>query len=68
MNHLLKSKINNMKNLITVLAVALFSAGMNVSAQETPKESTKKECTAKEKKACDKSKKSCCAAKSEKKA
>lgn len=58
-----------MKNLITVLAVALFSAGMNVSAQESkPKETAKKECTAKEKKACDKSKKSCCTAKSEKKA
>jgi hypothetical protein len=58
-----------MKNLITVLAVALFSAGMNMSAQETkPKESPKKECTAKEKKTCDKSKKSCCTAKSEKKA
>ena len=58
-----------MKNLITVLAVALFSAGMNVSAQETkPKETPKKECTAKEKKACDKSKKSCCTAKSQKKA
>ncbi|PKB17963.1 hypothetical protein [Flavobacterium sp. 5] len=54
-----------MKNLITILAVALFSAGMNMSAQETKsKESTKKECTAKEKKACDKSKKSCCTAKS----
>jgi hypothetical protein len=58
-----------MKDLITVLAVALFSAGMNMSAQETkPKETTKKECTTKEKKACDKSKKSCCTAKSEKKA
>ncbi|REH01034.1 hypothetical protein [Flavobacterium aquicola] len=57
-----------MKNLITIVAVALFSAGMNVSAQETkPKETTKKECTAKEKKACDKSKKSCCTAKSTKK-
>jgi hypothetical protein len=54
-----------MKNLITVLAVALFSAGINASAQETkPKETPKKECTAKEKKACDKSKKSCCTAKS----
>ncbi|PJJ07273.1 hypothetical protein CLU83_0432 [Flavobacterium sp. 1] len=53
-----------MKNLITILAVALFSAGMNVSAQETkPKETPKKECSAKEKKACDKSKKSCCSAK-----
>nr|WP_315252650.1 hypothetical protein [uncultured Flavobacterium sp.] len=53
-----------MKNLITFAAVALFSAGMNVSAQETPKkEAPKKECTAKEKKACDKTKKSCCAAK-----
>lgn len=58
-----------MKNLITVLAVALFSAGMNVSAQETkPKEAPKKECSAKEKKACDKSKKSCCSAKTTKKA
>jgi hypothetical protein len=58
-----------MKNLIVVLAVALFSAGMNVNAQETkPKETPKKECSAKEKKACDKSKKSCCMAKSEKKA
>ena len=58
-----------MKNLITVLAVALFSAGINMSAQETkPKETPKKECTAKEKKACDKSKKTCCATKSEKKA
>ncbi|MDR6845996.1 hypothetical protein [Flavobacterium granuli] len=58
-----------MKNLITVLAVAIFSAGMNMSAQETkPKETPKKECTTKEKKACDKSKKSCCTAKSEKKA
>lgn len=58
-----------MKNLITVLAVAIFSAGMNASAQETkPKEAPKKECTAKEKKACDKSKKTCCTAKSEKKA
>jgi len=57
-----------MKNLITLLAVAFFSAGMNISAQETkPKETTKKECTAKEKKACDKSKKSCCAAKPTKK-
>jgi len=58
-----------MKNLITVLAVALFSAGMNMSAQETkPKETSKKECTAKEKKACDKSTKSCCKAKTNKKA
>jgi hypothetical protein len=58
-----------MKNLITILAVALFSAGMNVSAQEAPKkETTKKECTAKEKKACYKSKKSCCTAKEKKKA
>ncbi len=58
-----------MKNLITIVAVALFSAGMNVSAQETkPKETPKKECTAKEKKACDKSKKSCCSAKTKKKA
>lgn len=58
-----------MKNLITVVAVALFSAGMNVSAQETkPKETPKKECTAKEKKACDKSKKSCCSSTSKKKA
>jgi hypothetical protein len=51
-----------MKNLITLLAIAIFSAGMNMSAQET----TKKECTAKEKKACDKSKKSCCTAKTKK--
>jgi hypothetical protein len=59
-----------MKNLIAVLAVTLFSAGMNVNAQETKpkKETPKKECSAKEKKACDKSKKSCCAAKTEKKA
>jgi hypothetical protein len=58
-----------MKNLIAVLAVTLFSAGMNVSAQEKkPKETPKKECTAKEKKACDKTKKSCCTAKTEKKA
>ncbi|WP_281637753.1 hypothetical protein [Flavobacterium marginilacus] len=58
-----------MKNLITIIAVALFSAGMNVSAQETkPKETPKKECSAKEKKACDKSKKSCCDAKTKKKA
>ena len=58
-----------MKNLITVLAVALFSAGMNMSAQETkPKETSKKECSAKEKKACNKTKKSCCTAKSVKKA
>ena len=58
-----------MKNLITLLAVALFSAGTNVSAQETkPKETPKKECTAKEKKACDKSKKTCCTAKTTKKA
>ena len=57
-----------MKNLIVALAVTFFSAGMNVSAQETkPKETPKKECTAKEKKACDKTKKSCCTAKSEKK-
>ncbi|MBF4473706.1 hypothetical protein [Flavobacterium sp. HJJ] len=58
-----------MKNLITIIAVALFSAGMNVSAQETkPKETPKKECSAKGKKACDKSKKSCCDAKTKKKA
>jgi hypothetical protein len=58
-----------MKNLIAVLAVTLFSAGMNVNAQETPKKETpKKECSTKEKKTCDKSKKSCCAAKTEKKA
>nr|WP_315198587.1 hypothetical protein [uncultured Flavobacterium sp.] len=63
-----------MKNLITIVAVALFSAGMNVSAQETKpketakKETVKKECSAKEKKACDKSKKSCCSAKTTKKA
>lgn len=58
-----------MKNLITVVTLALFSVGMNVSAQETkPKETPKKECTAKEKKACDKTKKSCCSAKTEKKA
>lgn len=58
-----------MKNLITVLAVALFSAGMNMSAQETkPKETSKKECTTKEKKACSTSKKSCCTAKTTKKA
>jgi hypothetical protein len=58
-----------MKNLIAVLAVTLFSAGMNVNAQETPKkEAPKKECSTKEKKACDKSKKACCAAKTEKKA
>ncbi|TRX36989.1 hypothetical protein FNW52_07045 [Flavobacterium sp. ZT3R18] len=73
-----------MKNLIAVLVVALFSAGMNVNAQETkPKETPKKECSAKdkkacakdhktcsaeEKKACDKTKKACCAAKTEKKA
>jgi hypothetical protein len=58
-----------MKNLIAVLAVTLFSAGMNVNAQETkPKETPKKECSAKEKKACNKSKKACCAAKTEKKA
>ncbi|HSD07866.1 hypothetical protein [Flavobacterium sp.] len=56
-----------MKNLITVLAVALFSAGINVSAQDKPKETPKKECTAKEKKACNKSKKSCCTAKTTKK-
>lgn len=53
-----------MKNLITVLAVALFSVGMNIHAQETPKkETSKKESTTKEKKACDKSKKACCTAK-----
>lgn len=73
-----------MKNLIAVLAVTLFSAGMSVNAQETkPKEAPKKECTASEKKecdkdhktvsteeqkACDKPKKACCAAKTEKKA
>ncbi|AOW11456.1 hypothetical protein [Flavobacterium gilvum] len=59
-----------MKNLITVLAVALFSAGMNMSAQETkPKEAPKKECTTKEKKACSStSKKACCSAKTTKKA
>ena len=58
-----------MKNLIAVLAIALFSAGVNVNAQETPKkEAPKKECTTKEKKACDKSKKTCCAAKTPKKA
>lgn len=58
-----------MKNVIAFLAVTLFSAGMNVNAQETKsKETPKKECSAKEKKACDKSKKSCCAAKKEKKA
>lgn len=58
-----------MKNLITIVAVALFSAGMNVSAQETkPKETPKKECSAKEKKACDKSKKTCCSSKTTKKA
>lgn len=58
-----------MKNLITVLAVALFSAGMNMSAQDTkPKETPKKESTAKEKKACDKTKKTCCKARSEKNA
>jgi len=40
-----------MKDLITFLAVTLFSAGMNVSAQEVkPKETSKKESTAKEKK------------------
>lgn len=54
-----------MKNLITILAVALFSAGVNVSAQETkPKETPKKECSTKDKKSCDKTKKaSCCTAK-----
>lgn len=73
-----------MKNLITFAAVALFSVGMNVSAQETkPKATTKtqstttvkkactkdhKDCTTEEKKTCDKSKRSCCAAKTEKKA
>lgn len=68
-----------MKNLIAVLAVTLFSAGMNVNAQETPKKecSTKdkkacakdhKTCSAEEKKTCDKTKKACCAAKTEKKA
>jgi hypothetical protein len=58
-----------MKNLIAVLAVTLFSAGMNVNAQETkPKETPKKECSTKDKKTCDKSKKTCCAAKTEKKA
>lgn len=57
-----------MKNLIVALALTFFSAGMNVSAQETkPKETPKKECSTKEKKACDKSKKACCTAKSEKK-
>lgn len=58
-----------MKNLITIFAVALFSAGMNMNAQETkPKETPKKECADKEKKTCDKAKKPCCKAKTEKKA
>ena len=73
-----------MKNLIAVLAITLFSAGMNVNAQETPKKETPKKecstkdkkacakdhktCSAEEKKACDKTKKACCAAKTEKKA
>lgn len=57
-----------MKNLITLFAVALFTLGMNVNAQETkPKETPKKESTTKEKKACDKSKKSCCSSKDKKK-
>jgi hypothetical protein len=71
-----------MKNIVTLLAVALFSIGINVNAQETkPKTTTKtesttkkactkdhKNCTAEEKKTCDKTKKACCAAKTEKKA
>lgn len=58
-----------MKNLLTFLAVTLFSAGVNLNAQETkPKESTKKEACAKEKKSCTKTEKSCCKAKSKKKA
>jgi len=68
-----------MKNLIMVVAVGLFSAGMNLNAQEvTPKTTTKtdstatvkkattkdsKTCSADEKKACSKTKKSCCASK-----
>jgi len=52
-----------MKNIVVVLAVALFSISMNVNAQEKPKEETKKECS-KDKKSCDKDKKAgCCAAK-----
>jgi hypothetical protein len=73
-----------MKNIVTALAIALFSIGMNVNAQEAkPKATTKTEstakvkktctkdhktCTAEEKKTCDKTKRSCCAAKTEKKA
>jgi hypothetical protein len=51
-----------MKNLIAVLALSLFTATMNMNAQEKkPKASEKKEC-AKEMKSCDKDKKgSCCA-------
>jgi hypothetical protein len=73
-----------MKNIVTALAIALFSIGMNVNAQEVkPKATTKTEsttkakkactkdhktCSAEEKKTCDKTKRSCCAAKTEKKA
>lgn len=58
-----------MKDLITILAIALFSAGTAVSAQEkNPQETPKKECSTAEKKSCETSKKSCCESSSKKKA
>jgi hypothetical protein len=49
-----------MKNIIALLTVALFSAGINVCAQETkPKETPKKECSSKDKKCSSKEHKSC---------
>lgn len=60
-----------MKNIVAILAVALFTVSMNVNAQEkkqagpAKKEvTTKKECSKDEKKACASGeKKACCAAK-----
>ncbi|CAM3608815.1 hypothetical protein FSS13T_21690 [Flavobacterium saliperosum S13] len=61
-----------MKNIVAILAVALFTVSMNVNAQEkktsgpAKKEATtkKEECSKEEKKACSTGeKKACCSAK-----
>ncbi len=57
-----------MKKVAILLALAAFSFTSAVIAQEKPKAEAKKECSAKEKKSCDKDHKpGCCAKKAEKK-
>lgn len=53
-----------MKKVALLVAVAAFTFASTANAQEKPKAEMKKECSAKEKKTCDKEHKGgCCAAK-----